>query len=70
MNNIRLREKIAGARITNRKLAGLLGISEQAFYNKLQGATEFKGSEIKALAGALELDLDEVNSIFFDERVN
>ena len=50
MNCPELRASIARAGITNRKLAEHLGLSEQAFYNKIQGDTEFKGSEIKGLA--------------------
>ena len=70
MNCPELRASIARAGITNRKAAETLGLSEQAFYNKIQGETEFKGSEIKRLANLLGLSLDDVNAIFFDYGVN
>ena len=70
MNCSELRASIARAGITNRKLAEHLGLSEQAFYNKIQGDTEFKGSEIKGLAKVLNLSMKDVNTIFFDRDVN
>ena len=70
MNCPELRASIARAGITNRKLAEHLGLSEQAFYNKIQGDTEFKGSEIKGLAKVLNLSMKDVNTIFFERDVN
>lgn len=70
MNCPELRASIARVGVSNRKLAETLGISEQAFYNKIQGGSEFKGSEIKKLANILCLSMTEVNSIFFDGNVN
>ena len=70
MNCPELRASIARAGITNRKLAEHLGLSEKAFYNKIQGDTEFKGSEIKGLAKVLNLSMKDVNTIFFDRDVN
>lgn len=70
MNIPELRASIARIGISNRRLSKTLGISEQAFYNKIQGNTEFKGSEIKKMADILGLSLEEVNNIFFDSVVN
>ena len=70
MNCPELRASIARAGVTNRKLAEVLGLSEQAFYNKIQGETEFKGSEIKRLATVLNLSMNEIDIIFFDRIVN
>lgn len=70
MNYPELRASIARAGVSNRKLSEFLGISEQAFYNKMQGGTEFKGSEIKKLASVLCLSMVDVNNIFFDASVN
>ena len=70
MNCAELRASIARAGVTNRKLAEALGLSEQSFYNKIQGITEFKGSEIKCLANTLHLSMNELNTIFFDRKVN
>ena len=70
MNFPELRAAIARVGITNRRLAEYLGLSEQAFYNKIQGETEFKGSEIKGLAKILHLSMQDVNAIFFDKDLN
>lgn len=70
LNYPELRASIARNGMSNRKVSEMLGISEQAFYNKLQGETEFKGSEIKKLARILCLSMSDVNHIFFDSCVN
>ncbi len=70
MNYLELRASIARAGLTNRKIAENLGLSEQALYNKIQGGSEFKNSEIKRLAGMLSLTMSDVNLIFFDRCVN
>ena len=64
------RAAAARANVTNRSMADELGISEQALYNKINGITEFKNSEIKKLASILKLSLDGVNRVFFDGDVN
>ena len=64
MNHAELRAEIAKKRITNRAIAANLNISEQAFYNKLNGISEFKISEINKLASILSLTPDEVSGIF------
>ena len=70
MNCPELWASIARVGVSNRKISELLGISEQALYNKMQGNTEFKGSEIKRLANILCLSMADVNNIFFDASVN
>lgn len=70
MNSTEFRVAVARSGATNRGLARSLGLSEQAFYNKANGSTEFKGSEIKRLAELLNLSMDAVNLIFFDAKVN
>lgn len=67
MNSAELKAIIARQGKTFRSLAGALGISEQAFYNKLNGDSEFKASEIKALKQSLSLTSDAINYIFFNE---
>ena len=64
MNYPEFRAAVARSGITNRDLAGSLGLSEQAFYNKVNGQTEFKNSEIKKLSSILRLSMDAVNAIF------
>lgn len=70
MNQSEFRVAVARRGISNRAMAGRLELSEQAFYNKINGQSEFKNSEIKALAEMLGLSMAEVNAIFFDGEVN
>lgn len=70
MDHRELRVKLARENVSNRELAAQISLSEQALYNKMNGVTEFKNSEIKRIAEVLHLSLDEVNAIFFDGIVN
>ena len=53
MNASELRAAISRRRRTYRSLAKSIGISEQALYNKLDGRSEFKASEIGTIATEL-----------------
>lgn len=64
MDRSELKAEIARKGITYRFIAAELHISEQAFYNKLNGDTEFKESEIKTLVRVLGLTPSRVNEIF------
>lgn len=46
-----------------------LGISYQAFLNKVQNKTEFKQNEIQKLCDLLDLTLKEKEEIFFNQNV-
>ena len=70
MNTAELRAALARKGLTNREVSARLNISEQAFYNKVNGNTEFKNSEIKLLAQILGLSMEDVNIIFFGSIVN
>lgn len=70
MNCGEFRVAIARAGTSNREVAASLGLSEQAFYNKMNGRTEFKNSEIIKLTRLLGLSMESVNLIFFDGSVN
>ena len=65
MNCEELRATISRKRKTYRSLAKAFGISEQALYNKLNGESDFKASEIKVLREELSLTSEEINYIFF-----
>lgn len=65
LNCEELRATISRKRKTYRSLAKALGISEQALYNKLNGESDFKASEIKVLREELSLTSEEINYIFF-----
>ena len=64
MNRLELRVEITRKELSNRFIAQELGISEQAFYTKMNGSREFKESEIKKLIQLLDLSPDRVNEIF------
>ena len=66
MNVQKLNAAAALKGLSNLDLAKRLDLSNQAFYNKLNGKTEFKNSEILRLSQILALSLDAVNDIFFD----
>ena len=70
MNFAEFRAAVARANICNKDLAAHLNLSEQAFYNKTNGKTEFKNSEIVKLADVLKLTMSDVNTIFFSGEVN
>lgn len=70
MNLPELRAAVARADVSNRAIAVYLELSEQALYNKMNGKTEFKNSEIVKLAEILGLSMSDVNLIFFSGNVN
>lgn len=45
-------------------------LSRQTLYNKMHGISEFKSSEIIAISKCLDLSLEQLDSIFFDKKVN
>lgn len=52
--------------LTLQDVSDEIGISRQSFSNKVSGKSEFKASEIKAIASLLNLTAEQVNDIFFD----
>lgn len=70
MNSVKLRTVMLENGKTMREISQFIHISEQAFYNKLHGKTEFKSSEILKLTAFLKLSMEQVNEIFFDNMVN
>lgn len=65
MNASELRAELARNGLTIPKTAEKIGISKKALYCKLDGSSEFKQSEIKALKELLSLSDTRVNEIFF-----
>ena len=52
------------------KMASLLGINRATFYRKMENAGEaFTVREVGIIAETLELNLTELNAIFFDPSV-
>ncbi len=64
MNRTELRAEIARKGLSKRAISAALGISEQALYNKMDGSSEFKESEIKKLVNLLGLTPTDINRIF------
>ena len=66
LNSAELKATIARTGKTYRSLAKSLKISEQALYNKLNGESDFKASEIRILREELNLTSEEIDFIFFN----
>lgn len=65
MDRSALRAELARKNLSGRDLAAALKLSSGALSNKMKGVSEFKESEIRALARLLDLTPDGVNAIFF-----
>lgn len=70
MNNSLLSDKIDSSKLSISSIAESLGLTRQGFYNKLNGESEFKGSEIKKLSTLLNLSTQEKEAIFFADYVD
>lgn len=68
MNVLLLDYEIKRKGYTKESLAEAIGISRTAFYRKCSGKSDFTLGEIKAIAK--ELDLHNVDDIFFAEEVS
>ena len=65
-DTLELELAIKWAKLTKRKIAEDLGISEMALYNKLNNISEFKASEIRELCKKLDIKESERSNIFFN----
>ena len=65
-----LRAKIDEHGLKLRFVAAKCGLSYQGFLNKITNQSEFTVPEIQALRALLNLSRDEVDEIFFAERVD
>lgn len=66
MNTDELKKRIRASGLKIRYLAEQLGISHEAMYNKVKGKSEFKASEMAALAELLKLSDKDIPLIFFN----
>ena len=64
-DSLELDYAIKKAGLDRQKVAGLLGVSQMAFFNKIHNKTEFKASEIMALKKMLHLSDRQRDKIFF-----
>jgi transcriptional regulator with XRE-family HTH domain len=70
MNSNKLKARMVERGINGQTLSREIGISESAFYRKLNGTSEFTQGEIKAIAQALEMDTESMLAIFFADEVS
>jgi transcriptional regulator with XRE-family HTH domain len=55
---------------TQKELARYMGISQSALNAKINGHIEFRQGEMNFIKMRYELSADEVNGIFFNEKVS
>lgn len=65
MNTVELEKKMLDGNKSNKQMAKALNISDSAWYRKKTGKTLFNAKEIKEISNLLNLDLEEINGIFF-----
>jgi hypothetical protein len=68
-NSDKLRGKMAEKRCTAEKMANFLGIDPATFYRKITGKTEFTRSEIQGVATLLVLSMQDLEDIFFADKL-
>lgn len=68
-NSAKLKGKMVESNLLQEQVAMQLGMTSATFNYKLNNKTEFKASEIKKLSEILHLTNDEVNAIFFADKV-
>ena len=70
MNTDLLKYYMARARISPSEMAQKLGISRQAFYQKLRGAIPFKHDDLCVIIAVLGLSTTEIRDVFFANVVD
>jgi len=65
-----LKAEMVKQEVSAAQLAGMIGISESAFYRKLNGSSEFTQGEITSIANALRMDPQTIYAIFFEAEVS
>jgi len=69
MNLLKLRGMRITKGYTQEKLAKMIGISAKTYNRKELGVIDFNLQEITTIVELFELNLDEVNEIFFDNKI-
>ena len=70
MDSVTLRSLMVQKKVDYRAAMNALGIGETAWYQKINGNSEFKLSEIQKLRVLLDLSLEQVDQIFFSPEVS
>lgn len=66
-NTAMLEEAITRSGLKKGFIAAQLGLTYQGFYNKVNGAQEFRQGEINRLRELLGLTRDQAEAIFFNQ---
>ncbi len=70
MNRNLLKAEMIKHGYNGQTLSEEIGISESAFYRKMNGASEFTQGEIMAIKKILEMDHDTVFAVFLNDEVS
>lgn len=68
-NTSLLKYHIAKSNIKAIDLVKIMGISESTYYRKVNGNSEFTRNEIQAIKDTLNLSMDDVGKIFFNQKL-
>ena len=69
MNSKKFKIKLLEKDKSIEDIASHIGCNIATLYRKLNGASDFSRNEIQQIANCLELTAEEVNLIFFDEKL-
>ena len=70
VNVDKLRGRMVEYKVNADKMSELIGVNRATFYRKLENSGEsFTIREVNIIAKALNLDLNELNAIFFSQEV-
>ena len=68
-NTDKLQGKMREKKLTIKSLAGQVGLSPTALFNKIHNKKEFLVSEVQSISNALALNDGEIQDIFFSKDV-
>ncbi|WP_462133211.1 helix-turn-helix domain-containing protein [Peptostreptococcus stomatis] len=68
-NTSLLKYYIAKSNIKAIDLIKVMGISEATYYRKVNGNSEFTRNEIQAIKDTLNLSMDDIGKIFFNQKL-
>ncbi len=68
MNSNLLKAEMVKNGLNGQQLSAMIGISESAFYRKMNGSSEFTQGEMAQIARVLNLDTDGIIAVFFDHE--
>lgn len=69
LNKNLFRAKCAEKGVTLEQVARIIGVNQATLYRKLNGKSEFTRNEIQLFKSALNLSGDDMQNIFFAEKL-